>query len=42
VNKDLYGKHITLTEKMKNYLESCFNKAKGAVKELKDIREIKP
>jgi hypothetical protein len=30
VNKDLYGKQITLTEKMKNYLETCFNKAKGA------------
>jgi hypothetical protein len=30
VNKDLYGKQIPLTEKMKNYLETCFNKAKGA------------
>ncbi len=30
MNKDLYGKQIPLTEKLKNHLTNCFNKAKGA------------
>lgn len=30
MNRDLYGKQIPLTEKLKNHLTSCFNKAKGA------------
>lgn len=49
MNKDLYGNIISLPEKVCEYLETCFNSAKGSTestegynrnKELRDKREI--